>query len=78
MKRRSGRGRGRLSGIDLLPAEADDIVVWANRELSKRERTQTDIYAEFRDKLIALQGEQGLAFDIPAFFLVQPLFHAPG
>src|SRR5690606_17309371 len=61
------RGRGRLSGIELLPPEADDIVIWASRELSKRERTQTDIYAEFRDKLIALQGEQGLGFDIPAF-----------
>lgn len=64
---RRHRGRGRLSGIELLPEEASDIVVWASRELAARERTQTDIYAEFRNKLIALQGEQGLAFDIPAF-----------
>ena len=61
------RGRGRLSGIDLLPEEAGDIVVWASQELAARERTQLAIYAEFRTKLIALQGELGLAFDIPAF-----------
>jgi hypothetical protein len=61
------RGRGRLSSIELLPPEASDIVVWAARELAARERTLTDIYAEFRQKLIALQGEQGLSFDIPAF-----------
>lgn len=61
------QGRGRLSSIELLPEEASDIVVWAARELSARERVQTDIYAEFRDRLIALQGEQGLAFDIPSF-----------
>lgn len=66
-ERRKRRGRGRLSGIELLPPEADDIVVWASRELAGRTRTQIDIYAEFKTKLIALQGEQGLAFDIPAF-----------
>lgn len=59
--------RGRLSSIDALPAECEDVVAWAARELAERSRTQTDIYAEFRTKLIALQGEQGLAFDIPAF-----------
>jgi hypothetical protein len=64
---RSRRGRGRLSAIELLPPEASDIVVWAAGELAQRARTLTDIYAEFRQKLIALQGEQGLAFDIPAF-----------
>lgn len=67
MAERRRRGRGRLSGIELLPEEASDIVVWASRELSKRERMQTDIYAEFRQKLIALQGELGLEFNIPAF-----------
>lgn len=61
------RGRGRLSSIELLPPEASDIVVWAAREMAARDRTLTDIYAEFKDKLIALQGEQGVAFDIPAF-----------
>lgn len=64
---RQRRGRGRLSSIELLPPEAGDIVVWASQELASRDRTLTDIYAEFREKLIALQGEQGLAFDIPAF-----------
>jgi len=64
---RAHRGRGRLSAIELLPAEASDIVVWASRELAARNRTLTDIYVEFRDRLIALQGELGLAFDIPAF-----------
>lgn len=67
MAERRRRGRGRLSSIDLLPPEADDVVVWASRELAARERTQLDIYAEFRTKLIALQGEQGLDFNIPAF-----------
>jgi hypothetical protein len=61
------RGRGRLSSIELLPEEASDIVMWAARQLSARERLQTEIYAEFRQKLIALQGEQGLAFDVPSF-----------
>lgn len=62
-----GRGRGRLSSIELLPAEASDIVVWAAREMAARKRTLTDIYAEFKQRLIALQGELGLSFDIPAF-----------
>jgi hypothetical protein len=61
------RGRGRLSSLEQLPEEASDIVVWAARELDERKRTQTDIYAEFKTRLIALQGEQGLAFDIPSF-----------
>lgn len=64
---RSRRGRGWLSSIDLLPPEASDIIVWAAGEMAGRQRTLIDIYAEFRGKLIALQGEQGLAFDIPAF-----------
>lgn len=61
------QGRGRLSSIDLLPEEASDVVVWAAQQLSARERPQTEIYAEFRQRLIALQGEQGLSFDIPSF-----------
>jgi hypothetical protein len=54
----------------MLPEEASEIVVWASEELSRRisgGRTQLDIYAEFKTKLIALQGEQGLAFNIPSF-----------
>nr|WP_272212387.1 DUF3486 family protein [Marinicella sp. W31]MDC2878301.1 DUF3486 family protein [Marinicella sp. W31] len=61
------RGRGRLSNIDLLPAECDDAVAWAAQELAKRKRTQTEIYPEFRDRLLAIQGEFGVSFDIPSF-----------
>lgn len=61
------RGRGRLSNIDLLPAECDDAVAWAAQELAKRKRSQTEIHAEFRDKLLAIQGEFGVDFDIPSF-----------
>ncbi|SOC46639.1 uncharacterized protein DUF3486 [Rhizobium subbaraonis] len=59
--------RPRLSSIDLLPEECEGVVAWASQELAERKRSQTDIYAEFRDKLIALQGELGLDFDIPHF-----------
>ncbi|MDL2401266.1 DUF3486 family protein [Rhizobium mayense] len=59
--------RPRPSAIDQLPEECDAIVAWAAQELAQSGRTQTDIYAEFRTKLIALQGELGLGFDIPAF-----------
>jgi len=61
------RGRGRLSSIDLLPPECDAVVVWAAEQLAAMERTQTDIYAEFRERLIAVQGETGAAFDVPSF-----------
>ncbi|WP_417423587.1 phage protein Gp27 family protein [Hoeflea sp.] len=61
------RGRDRLSAIDLLPEECSDIIGWAAQELANRDRTQLDIYAEWKQKLIALQGEQGLGFDIPSF-----------
>ena len=42
-----GDGRGRLSALDLMPPEAEGIVAWAAAELAGRDRTQTDIYAEF-------------------------------
>ncbi|MGD9862546.1 MAG: phage protein Gp27 family protein [Pseudodonghicola sp.] len=60
-------GRGRLSSIDLLPSEVDDIVAWAADELGNRNRTQVDIYAEFVEQLEARQAEfRGeLEFDIP-------------
>jgi len=62
-------GRGRLSSFDLLPPEADGIVSWAASELSDREKTQTDIYAEFVGKCQALMAEHRgeLEFKIPAF-----------
>ena len=52
-KRRAGRGR--LSTIDLLPAEADDTVTWAFGELRERARTQQDIHAEFNKRLAEIQ-----------------------
>lgn len=61
------KGRGRLTAIDQLPEECDPIVSWAAHELADRERSQVEIYGEFKQKLIGLQGEQGLAFDIPSF-----------
>lgn len=61
------RGRGRLSAIDRLPEECDAAVAWAAQELSGRDRTQTEIYAEFREKLIAVQGGTGAGFDVPSF-----------
>lgn len=61
------RGRGRLSSIDLLPPECDHVITWAAQQFADRDRTLVDIYAEFKNKLIAVQGEQGVAFDIPAF-----------
>ena len=62
-------GRGRLSSFDLLPTEAEGIVAWAASELADREKTQTDIYAEFVAKCEALMAEHRgeLEFAIPAF-----------
>lgn len=61
-------GRGRLSSFDLLPKEADAIVAWAAGELADREKTQTDIYAEFVTRCEALMAEHRgeLEFAIPA------------
>lgn len=61
------KGRGRLTAIDQLPEECEPIVSWAAQELADRTRTQVEIYGEFKQKLIALQGEQGVDFDIPSF-----------
>lgn len=62
-------GRGRLSSFDTLPPEADHIVSWAASELSDREKTQTDIYAEFVTRCQALMAEHRgeLEFRIPSF-----------
>lgn len=64
--RERARGRGRLSGIDLLPAEADGIVAWAADQLAARERTQAEIYDGFAARCRALQAETGIAFTIPS------------
>jgi len=62
-------GRGQLSSLELLPREANPIVAWAAGELANRERTQTDIYAEFVTRCEALMKEHRgeLEFRIPAF-----------
>lgn len=62
-------GRGRLSSFDTLPTEADAIVAWAAGELADRDKTQTEIYAEFVTKCQALMAEHRgeLEFRIPAF-----------
>ncbi|MCU0826640.1 MAG: DUF3486 family protein [Tabrizicola sp.] len=62
-------GRGRLSSFDLLPPEAEGIVAWAAMELASRERTQTEIYADFVSQCQALMAEHRgeLEFKIPAF-----------
>lgn len=62
-------GRGRLSGIELLPEEATPIIAWAADELRDRSRTQLDIYQEFHAKLEDLQREHRgeLEFTIPSF-----------
>lgn len=63
------KGRGRLSLIDQMPDACDAIITWAAAELSDREKTQTDIYAEFvqrcEELMAAHRGE--LEFDIPSF-----------
>lgn len=46
-------GRGHLNSLDLLPAEAEDDVVWACQELAARSRTIQDILFEFNDRLQA-------------------------
>jgi hypothetical protein len=62
-------GRGRLSGIELLPPECDQIIAEAASALQDRERTQLDIYEEFFNKLNALKREHRgeLDFPIPSF-----------
>lgn len=68
-KSSKSKGRGRLSLIDRMPDECDVIITWAAAELSDREKSQTDIYAEFVQRCEELQrahrGE--LDFDIPSF-----------
>lgn len=61
--------RGRLSSIDRMPAEAEGIISWAAQELGNRDRTQTDIYAEFVERCEALMAEHRgeIDFAIPAF-----------
>lgn len=63
------RGRGRLSGIELLPEPCAPIVQWAAQELQNRDRSQLDIYREFVARLEAIDREfRGeLQFTVPSF-----------
>lgn len=69
MAKGATRGRGRLSGIEQLPPEADEIVASAAAALMDRERTQLDIYEEFFNALNVLKREHHgeLDFAIPSF-----------
>lgn len=62
------RGRGRLTGLELLPEECDSIIAWAAEELHARKRPETEIYREFYTKLEELQREYHgeLEFTIPS------------
>lgn len=64
----ASRGRGRLSSIELLPGECDGAIAWAAQELAARDRTQTDIYAEFAGRLDEVRAEAPhLDFETPSF-----------
>lgn len=47
-------GRGRLSSIDLLPDEAEPVVIWALDQLRDRKLPQNVIFAEFNERLADL------------------------
>jgi hypothetical protein len=63
------RGRGRLSSFDMLPPECEGLVTEAALALAARDKTQTEIYAEFVSACEALMTEHrgALEFTIPAF-----------
>ncbi len=63
------KGRGRLTGIELLPEPCAPAVAWAAEELQKRDRTQTEIYQDFVAMLdgIAREHRGELEFTIPSF-----------
>lgn len=56
-------GRGRLSSIEMLGEDYEDIVFWAGAELRKREHLQVDILEEFNKRLAARADEIGETFE---------------
>lgn len=52
-------GRGRLSSIELLGEDYEDIVAWAAGELRDRKQLQIDILGEFNARLQARAEEIG-------------------
>ncbi|MFN3440856.1 MAG: phage protein Gp27 family protein [Rhizobium rosettiformans] len=61
------RGRGWISSIDRLPEPCQPVVAWASQELAKMDRTQIDIYNEFKARLEAVMAEHEIEFTIPHF-----------
>ncbi len=63
------KGRGRLTAIEQLPPQCNEIITWAAEELRDRERTQTEIYEDFFTRLQAMQAmhKGELEFVIPSF-----------
>ena len=61
--------RGRLTNIELLPDACAPVIAWAAEELQKRDRTQTEIYQEFVERLEAIEREHRgeLEFTVPSF-----------
>lgn len=53
------KGRGRLSRIDLLGPDYDDIVMWAAGQLRQRDTQQNEICAEFNARLKVRAEEIG-------------------
>ncbi len=62
-------GRGRPTNIDMLPEACGPVVAWAANELQNHDRTQTDIYRKFCERLEAIDREYRgeLDFSIPSF-----------
>lgn len=48
------QGRGRLSSLEMLPEEADEALAWVNAELAEMKIPQTQILAEFNDRLAGI------------------------
>lgn len=69
MPKGHNKGRGRLSAMEQLPDACSPAIAWASEELRNRDRTQTDIYEEFYQKLDAIRVENRgeLEFTIPSF-----------
>ena len=63
------RGRGRLSGFELLPVECEPLLAEAAQELGARKLTQLEIHAAFvrgcEEIMAASRGE--IEFTIPSF-----------
>ncbi|KAA6405747.1 DUF3486 family protein [Candidatus Tokpelaia sp.] len=66
MAKKTDKGRGRLSAIDLLPPECDALIAKAAQLLAAREHTQAEIFARFEADCRVVQKEMGRIFAIPS------------